>query len=344
MAHFDLDPYGNPRYAPTTTRNLPDPETRERCQKVERSLVSFAACYPSWKPPDHSVARFLDSLDPAVGAAAATSGGGVSTRGLGSLDASAFVPGAAIGGAWALMHDTNELGPPMHAITQKVQRPVRNSHIGPLGSEQGGAATDIDLRPGDVGLDRAISGISGISVPRNSSLRGWGDLAGSGAQEISFGSPESETQSVELQRVGLPPPKPKARTGAVPGGFKRAPEGVQHTQHGSKHGAQLGAQHAQHAERSDHPEPNSRRVTYGWVEATELKDVQSNSAPKTDALGRSSTPEVLGAPSGSMHASYASRGSSHDCNGASCRSTREEYAAGMNSYMISPPPTAFEAC
>ena len=118
MAHFDLDPYGNPCYAPAAARGLQaDPEARSRREKVERSLVSFAACYPSWRPPDRSVARFIEQLDPAFNHPSKTGArsrgppinGGVTASPGACLAASVAVPGAAIGGAWALMPQTDAI-------------------------------------------------------------------------------------------------------------------------------------------------------------------------------------------------------------------------------------------
>lgn len=275
MAHFDLDPYGNPRYAPAS-RSLLDPEARARREKVERSLVSFAACYPSWKPPDRSAARFIDQLDPAVNAAAKAGVVGAGRRAPndgggpgGALAASVAVPGAAIGGAWALMSPNDAIPPSVAPNNHSLRARGGNMHM------QGLQPETSDLCPG----------ARSIRLPKQSSGRGWGDLDGSGGQEV--GSPESDAPSVELQRIGMPPPRPKPRTGALPGGFKKTqdPERkVQQTQHASEVG-DAGS------------EP--RRVTYGWVEDAELQDVKpASTVPAVHA--------AAGAAHSSMHASQES--------------------------------------
>lgn len=106
MAAFDYDPQGNPRYRPSLAPLAATPELRTRQEKVEMSLVSFAACYPSWRPPDAAAAKFVAQFDPtrAVQAQAATAPPPP------RQPPPRSVPAAAVSGVWDLVPADGDAG------------------------------------------------------------------------------------------------------------------------------------------------------------------------------------------------------------------------------------------
>jgi hypothetical protein len=115
MAAFELDRHGNPRYgAPDYAEQLRT--VRARQGKVEKSLLSFAACYPTWRPSNGHAADFLARYE--VTAQTATDGEKGLERGM--LE----VPGVAIPGAWALVAEGAAATP------ARPMDPVGRSSIG----------------------------------------------------------------------------------------------------------------------------------------------------------------------------------------------------------------------
>ena len=137
MAAFDLDRHGNPRYggpekAGFSGRDAPR-NLRARQGKVEKSLLSFAACYPTWKPSNAHAAEFVARC-----AHRADDAAGVATGG------AAEVPGVAIPGQWALVsqaqpiQERSSLGSALSVELQRVGEDAARTRRSRTGAVLGG--------------------------------------------------------------------------------------------------------------------------------------------------------------------------------------------------------------
>jgi hypothetical protein len=201
MATFDLDRHGNPRYG--TAQGASDRALRTRQGKVEKSLLSFAACYPTWRPHGAAAASFVSRFK-AVGEGGAA----------GEREVPHEVPGVAISGRWTVLPDEGAVQADGQHGAGRVSPAVRGVERGyrvasnPVwgGVEPWGARRGLRTPTCDNQLD-SCDDVSAHQAQETGGTHGLRD---------DLGSPKS----VEMQRVGSNAVhRNVSLTGASLGGF-----------------------------------------------------------------------------------------------------------------------------
>lgn len=242
MAAFDFDPHGNPRYRPPLAPLAATPEQRAHQQKVEMSLVSFAACYPSWRPPDAAAAKFVAQFDPTR---AVQPPGAAGTATEARRPPPRTVPAAALSGMWDLVQPDIGVGvAPAPRLSHKLGRHHR----------QGSATHAVPRRHPD--SEQPVVG----SLDSDSHV----------VEMHAVGETAAQVMAMRRQR---------SVTGARRGGFKGASGGAGSDVDGRADSAASdaignGSHAAAGTDEAAAIDPAAvKRVTYGFVLPAELDDV-----------------------------------------------------------------------